>query len=149
MINLNKRKIYLASPFFSEKETKIYKEVISILRSYKNTEVYVPQEHEIMEGHKMTNNHWGRSVFHIDKNALDCADIVFVLNFGMYSDSGTAWDAGYAYAKEKTVYQILCGDKNAEYSLMMANGTTYVLTLEDLRKNKLPNQLQVYENFTQ
>ena len=64
---------------------------------------------------------------------------MFVLNFGMYSDSGTAWEAGYAFALGKKVFQVCCGE-NSDYSLMMINGCAHVITLEDLRKGILPNK---------
>lgn len=132
------KKIYLASPFFSEDELKIYKEVISILRKHENVEVFVPMEHEIPNAFDVPNAKWGYEVFNIDKEAIDNSDIVIVLNFGMYSDSGTAWEAGYAFAKGKDVYHVLCG--NGEYSLMMINGTGKIITLDDFRKGIIPNQ---------
>ena len=144
-----KRKFYLASPFFNEDEIKIYNEVIAILRKNKNIDLFVPREHEFEDGHNMPNNVWGKEVFLVDKNAIDESEVVIVLNFGMYSDSGTAWEAGYAYAKEKVVYQILCGDKNTDYSLMMLNGTTYIMSIDDLRNGIIPNQSEMYKKFVQ
>ena len=133
------RKIYLASPFFSEEELTVYKEVIDILRKLKDVEVFVPMEHEIKNGMEMKNKVWANKVFETDRCALYESDYVFVLNFGMYSDSGTAWEAGYAFALGKKVFQVCCGE-NSDYSLMMINGCTHVITLEDLRKGILPNK---------
>lgn len=133
------RKIYLASPFFSKEELIVYKEVIDILRKLKDVEVFVPMEHEIKNGMEMKNKVWTNKVFETDRRALYESDYVFVLNFGMYSDSGTAWEAGYAFALGKKVFQVCCGE-NSDYSLMMINGCTHVITLEDLRKGILPNK---------
>lgn len=133
------RKIYLASPFFSKEELVVYKEVIDILRKLKDVEVFVPMEHEIKNGMEMKNKVWANKVFETDRRALYESDYVFVLNFGMYSDSGTAWEAGYAFALGKKVFQVCCGE-NSDYSLMMINGCTHVITLEDLRKGILPNK---------
>lgn len=133
------RKIYLASPFFSEKELVVYKEVIELLRALKDTEVYVPMEHEIKNGTEIENYVWAERVFALDRKALCESDYVFVLNFGMYSDSGTAWEAGYAFGKGKKVYQVCCGD-DCDYSLMMMNGCSHVITLDDLRKGILPEK---------
>lgn len=133
------RKIYLASPFFSKEELVVYKEVIDILRKLKDVEVFVPMEHEIKNGMEMENKVWANKVFETDRRALYESDYVFVLNFGMYSDSGTAWEAGYAFALGKKVFQVCCGE-NSDYSLMMINGCTHVITLEDLRKGILPNK---------
>lgn len=133
------RKIYLASPFFSEEELTVYKEVIDILRKLKDVEVFVPMEHEIKNEMEMKNKVWANKVFETDRRALYESDYVFVLNFGMYSDSGTAWEAGYAFGLGKKVFQVCCGE-NSDYSLMMINGCTHVITLEDLRKGILPNK---------
>jgi nucleoside 2-deoxyribosyltransferase len=126
-------KIYLASPFFNEEEIEIYNEVIGLLRSEKNVDVFVPREHEIPSGWEMTNYKWAEAVFALDLIALQQADIVVALNFGMYSDSGTAWECGYAYGTGKKVLNILCGKKNSEYSLMMTNGTSAIVSLDTFR----------------
>ena len=93
------KQIYLASPFFNDTELVVYKETISRLRSagYK---VHVPQEHEIKNAWDYSNADWARMVFEMDVDALRASDVVMVLNFGMYSDSGTAWEAGFAAALE-------------------------------------------------
>lgn len=121
-------KIYLASPFFNEKEILIYEEVIKKLRQ--KHEVYVPREHSIENGWDLPNKEWGKRVFDEDIRAIDDCDTVVVLNWGMYSDSGTAWECGYAYAKEKKVITLIC-DKEKDYSLMMINGSNVVKNLED------------------
>jgi nucleoside 2-deoxyribosyltransferase len=64
--------------------------------------------------------------------ALGTCDVVMVLNFGMYSDSGTAWEAGFALGIGKECIQVLCGDDNTTYSLMMINGTNKVIHLENV-----------------
>ena len=131
------RKIYLASPFFSAEELVVYKEVIELLRNLNETDVFVPMEHKIPGGMEMPNHIWAKKVFDVDCKAIHECDYVFVLNFGMYSDSGTAWEAGYAYALGKKVYQVYCGE-DCEYSLMMMNGCTHIITLDDLRNGILP-----------
>jgi nucleoside 2-deoxyribosyltransferase len=128
-----KTKIYLASPFFNDEEIKVYDEVIKLLRMEKNVDVFVPREHEIPGAWDMSNRSWAEAVFAVDLVALQQADIVVVLNFGMYSDSGTAWECGYAYGTGKKVVNVLCGTKDDEYSLMMVNGTTATVTLNELR----------------
>lgn len=121
-------KIYLASPFFNEAELEVYRRVIIELRA-EGYQVYVPQEHTIEDAWSLSNEDWASQVFIADLHAIDESDVVMVLNFGMYSDSGTAWEAGYAFAKGKTVVQVLCGGENATYSLMMMNGCDNIVEL--------------------
>ena len=125
------KKIYLASPFFNSNELPIYCQVIKALRD-KDYEVYVPQEHEIENAWGYPNNVWGQKVYDEDVKALKSCDVVMVLNFGMYSDSGTAWEAGFAFGIGKECIQVLCGDDNTTYSLMMINGCNKVIHLENV-----------------
>lgn len=124
-------KIYLASPFFSHEEVAIYRQAIHDLRNAGH-EVYAPQEHTIEGAWDMSNKDWANRVYHNDINAIDDCACVMVLNFGMYSDSGTAWEAGYAFALNKWVVHVLCGGDNATYSLMMMNGCDKVVELRNV-----------------
>lgn len=124
-------KIYLASPFFNEAELEVYRRAITLLRA-EGYEVYVPQEHTIEDAWSLSNEDWASQVFIEDLYAIDGCDVVMVLNFGMYSDSGTAWEAGYAYGKGKTVVQVLCGGENATYSLMTMNGCDNIVELSQI-----------------
>lgn len=124
-------KIYLASPFFNNVELEIYRQVIQQLRGA-GYEVYVPQEHSIKGAWDMSNTHWARAVYCEDIMAIAECECVMILNFGMYSDSGTAWEAGYAMALQKYTVQVLCGGDNATYSLMMINGCDKVVDLNNV-----------------
>ena len=126
------KQIYLASPFFNASELVVYKETINRLRcaGYK---VHVPQEHEIKNAWDYSNADWAKQVFDMDVEAIHNCDVVMVLNFGMYSDSGTAWEAGFAAALGKPVIQVLCGYENATYSLMMINGCNKIITAENVQ----------------
>ena len=125
------KKIYLASPYFNAEELAVYKETIRRLRAA-GYAVFVPQEHEIPNAWDYSNAVWAQKVFEMDAQAiLDC-DTVMVLNFGMYSDSGTAWEAGYAAALHKDVVQVLCGYDNATYSLMMIGGCRKVVAVDNV-----------------
>lgn len=123
---MEKIKAYLAAPFFKEDELEVYHKVISFLREVKKYELYVPMEHSIPNAWDMSNAEWAKAVFDEDVKAIDKAEIVFVINFGMYSDSGTAWEAGYAYAKNKKVVMIAPNfHAEKDYSLMMMNACCY------------------------
>ena len=85
--------------------------------------MYAPIEHEVPNAWEISNEEWGRAVFNADVEAIRNCDEVWVLNFGMYSDSGTAWECGFAYGIGKTVRQLVYGmGEDKTYSLMMING---------------------------
>lgn len=126
-------KVYLASPFFHQEEIAKYEETISILRD-QGLDVFVPREHTIPNAWDLPNNIWGENVFAVDYLALIQCDVVVVLNFGMYSDSGTAWECGAAFALGKKVVNILCGNDDTEYSIMMVNGTNTTVDFQTFSK---------------
>lgn len=130
------KKVYLASPFFNKKERSAVLLIADFLRNSKNLEVYVPMEHTIPNAWEMSNPDWAKAVFEEDIKALDSCDTVVVLNWGMYSDSGTAWECGYAYAKQKEVITLLMPSREKEYSLMMINGSTKAMPWLDFVENR-------------
>lgn len=121
-------KIYLASPFFNEKEILVYEEVIKKLRQ--KHEIFVPREHVIENAWEMSNKDWGKAVFDMDVEAIRDCDVVVALNWGLYSDSGTSWECGFAFGIGKDVITLIC-DQEKEYSVMMINGSKEVKNLED------------------
>jgi nucleoside 2-deoxyribosyltransferase len=116
--------IYLAGPFFNEREADLNKQAKTILRN-RGFNVFVPQEHFVSDGENMPNDQWGKAVFEMDREALKNSEYVVALYDGMYSDSGTAWELGYAYALGcKILVVCLTEDKS---SLMIVNGCTSVI----------------------
>lgn len=132
-------KVYLASPFFNDEENKYYEKMIKMLRD-EGHKVFVPKEHEIPNAWDLPNAVWGESVFAVDILGIQKCDVVVVLNHGMYSDSGTAWECGYAYALGKDVVNVLCGEGN--YSLMMLNGCNTYVKFDDFSKWFLEHLVQ-------
>ena len=118
--------VYLASPFFNKKERSAVTLIADFLRN-KGIDVYVPMEHEVPNAWDLSNEVWAKKVFNEDIKAINECDTVIVLNWGMYSDSGTAWECGYAYAKGKKVINLLMPTNDKDYSLMMINGSTEVM----------------------
>ena len=115
-------KVYLASPWFKNNERVMYSQILQKMRA-EGHEVYAPVEHEVPNAWDLSNEEWGRQVFFADIKAIDECEEVWVLNFGMYSDTGTAWECGYAYAKGKTVRQLVYDfTPDKVFSLMMING---------------------------
>ena len=112
-------KIYLASPLFTEYEKEKVAAVAEWLRS-NGHDVYVPMEHSIENAWDYSNFDWARMVFEEDVKAIRACDEVWCIYYGLYSDSGTAWECGFAYALGKRVH--LVDQSNNEVSLMMING---------------------------
>lgn len=124
--------IYLASPFFSLPEIAVYDKIIDYLRQKCGYEVYVPREHEALDAWGMDNKTWGKVVFTEDMEAIKNCDGMLVLNWGMYSDSGTAWEQGFAYGIGKPVVSVRVNIEETDYSLMMENGCRYSIPLSIL-----------------
>ena len=124
-------KIYLASPFFTDDELYVYETIIDILEETEHA-LYVPRDHKIPFAEIMPNHLWGRLVFKNDIDAIDACDMVLALNHGLYSDSGTAWEMGYAYAKNKIIVNVVDGAKRNDHSIMTTNGSDYTITYETL-----------------
>ncbi len=122
------KKIYIASPFFCEEETTVLSKVEKNLKE-RGYDVFSPREHEVREGN-VGKPEWSKATFINDKNAIDWCDVVVMLYFGNYSDSGTAWECGYAFATNKPVIVVQLGESS---NLMIHEGShSNVLGLEEL-----------------
>lgn len=111
-------KIYLASPLFTPAERAHVQEVAYMLRK-KGHSVYVPMENEIENAWEISNAEWGKRVFDEDVKAIRNCDKVVAIYYGLYSDSGTAWEMGFAYGIGKPVEVI--NEAGQKISLMIAN----------------------------
>lgn len=124
-------KIYLAGPFFNKRERIIINRVYKTLK-LKGLTVFAPMEHFVENGENMSNEKWGKAVFQMDVKAIDECDAVVCVYYGMYSDTGTAWELGYAFAKGKPVILVHV-NRDKITSVMTANGAMCNLTLQDLK----------------
>ena len=103
--------IYIAGPFFTDEERAFLKIVIeSVKEIFPNEELFIPMEHFIPNGENLSNNEWAEAVFKMDVEALNKCDRVVAAYLGLRSDTGTAWEIGYAYAKGIPVDLILSLD---------------------------------------
>ncbi|MBQ9157518.1 MAG: nucleoside 2-deoxyribosyltransferase [Eubacterium sp.] len=117
------RKIYLASPFFNEEEIEEVSKAETILRE-RGYEVFSPREHEVRD-ESMGTYAWSRKTFVMDIMGIVKADCLVMLYWGNYSDTGTAWECGFAYAKEKPVIVVHMGESS---NLMVHEGSHTNLT---------------------
>lgn len=119
------KKIYLASPFFDDKEIERMNKVKEILRA-KGLDVFVPNEHQHPEL-EFASREWRTATFNNDVAGIDNADIVVaVICKGNYDDSGTAWEIGYAYATKKPV--IVVNVTGETINLMIADSLHALIT---------------------
>lgn len=129
------KKIYIASPFFNDKETEILSKVETLLKS-RGLDVFSPREHGV-RGDNVGKPEWSKATFENDKKALDWCDIVVMLYWGNYSDSGTAWECGYAYASGKPVIVLQLGELS---NLMVHEGSySNLMNLEELENYDFEN----------
>ena len=120
-------KIYLASPFFNETELEAVAKAEQILRA-RGIEVYSPREHEY-RGAEAGTTVWAEAIFQEDVAAIRSAERMVMLYHGNYSDSGTSWECGFAYALGLPVVAVQLGN-NA--NLMVHRSATANITLEEL-----------------
>lgn len=120
-------KIYIAGPFFNEFERDNLNFMIEyVKKAHPNDEIFIPMEHFVKDGESLPNNVWGKEVFYMDLKALENADCVYALYLGHYSDTGTAWELGYAYAKAIPVYLWVPGSVS-KVSVMPMNAANVIL----------------------
>ncbi len=100
---MNKKKIYLAAPLFSEAELNYNLYLKSILNPY--FEVFLPQEdgelilNLIKNG--VSNQVAANKIFNSDVNAIKRCDIILVVLDGRTIDEGVAFELGLAFALGK------------------------------------------------
>lgn len=126
------KKIYIASPLFNDKEKKRINKVVQYLRK-RGHEVISPMEFTVPNAWDISNKEWAKAVFDHDMEGLDTADIVVCIYDGLMSDSGTAWEVGYACAKRRRVIALVA-DPSIKQSLMVINGVDVVAPFDDFEK---------------
>ena len=121
-------KIYLASPFFNDEELKNVETAEKLLMS-RGFDVFSPRLNEIRTDENTKQSWWSKETFMNDKKFIDWADVVVMLYYGGYSDSGTAWECGYAYGTNTPVIVVHLGEDS---NLMVHEGCHSNITLSDL-----------------
>jgi len=140
------KRVYLASPFFNEKEIEYVEQVEKILEE-KGLNVFSPMRNQLDEKLETGSRQWSIETFMNDLKYIKWAEIVVGIYHGNYSDSGTAWELGYAYATDKPVILIHVGENS---NLMVHEGSHANLTLDELKDydfNKLASSFYTGEMF--
>ena len=122
-------KIYLASPFFNETELENVEQAEQVLNARGFT-VFSPRLNEVRSGAEVGSREWSMQTFMNDRRFIDWADIVVMLYYGNYSDSGTAWECGYAYGTNTPVVVVHLGESS---NLMIHEGCHTNISMEELK----------------
>ena len=103
---------YVAAPFYNDKEIEILNHLRAFLvNHFPETDFFFPCDHKISGGENMSNSEWAEHIYNIDVNALRESDAVIAVYFGHYSDSGVAWEVGYASALNKPITLLVVNPK--------------------------------------
>lgn len=130
MSDLNNLKLYIAAPIVNISDSWKAK-INCVINCFKDVgiSVYNPAEHGVPNAWGMTMTEWSKCIFALDIVAIDNCDWVVVCDFGRDGTAGTAFEAGYAFGKNKKVLLIYMNDDKTNYSVMMngccSNSTSY------------------------
>lgn len=126
-------RIYLAAPLFSEAERSYNRDLARDLERHL-FEVYLPQDTGD-DSHKRERAEHER-IYNLHREALDRANAVVAIIDGADADSGTAWEMGYAVAKQKPVYALRTDFRRVgtheHVNLMLEQSATVVRSRDEL-----------------
>jgi len=117
------QKIYLASSFaYADREkTEERKAIMQQFESNlieRGFIVYNPSKLKIPNAWDYSMWDWGQLVFEADYKELNNCDLVVFISYGKENNAGSAWEVGYAYAKNIPIIMVSM-DKNSPESLML------------------------------
>ena len=125
------KKLYLASPFFNEGELACVRRAEEILFA-RGFEVFSPRLHEVRDP-VADQALWSRETFLNARRYIDGAGVGVMLYHGACSDSGTAWEAGYACGTKTPVVAVHVADSEVCGSnLMVHESAAANITLAEL-----------------
>lgn len=105
-------KIYLAGPFFTDKQKDIVSQVERIIK-HNGFEVYSPMKECIFEK-GVTKP---ADIFDDNVKQIDVADAVIVITDG--KDVGTLFEAGFAYGKGSPIIYAWFDSNGAKFNIML------------------------------
>ena len=127
----SRKQVYLAAPLFSDAERN-YNILLRDLLVANGFPVYLPQE----TGESTGGPERDRAIFESHIAALDRASCVVAVCDGADTDSGTAWEIGYACAREIPVVALSTDRRGAwsgrKTNLMIRQSTEPARTVEEV-----------------
>ncbi len=128
-------KIYLAGPLFTQAERRWNRELAAVLVKLKpNLHIILPQDMEIeFRGNEPDFT----TIFRRNVESIEISEAVVAILDGSDSDSGTAWECGYAYAKGKPVIGVRTDFRISENGNLnaMLSQSAYVVFQESLNED--------------
>jgi len=114
-------RIYLAGPLFTSAEQVWNTDIAARLRAAGH-EVFVPQDQD-------TDRTDAVAIFRHDLSKLVWCDVLVAFMDGEDPDSGTAWECGWAYARDKPVVMVRTDFRGLDqtpspYNLMLSASAT-------------------------
>ena len=131
------KRIYLASPFFNEFELDCVKRAEDILLG-RGFELFSPRLNEVREDKDKNPALWAQKTFDLDRDNIDTADVVVMLYHGGYSDSGTAWECGYACGRGIPVIAVHALE-NSDSNIMISQSCRANISLSELESYDFDN----------
>ncbi len=129
-------RIYLAAPLFTQAERRWLREFGAALVA-RGHEVFLPQDDASLPLLRDPPDFHG--AFEGCRDAIDRCEVVVAVLDGPDADSGTAWECGYAYARNRPVVVVRTdfrGGEDAGLNLMLRRSASAVVehpaTDEDL-----------------
>lgn len=112
--------IYIASPFFNERQIEILEQTKSILDNL-CIGYFSPKDDCLFENDKGMD---AGEIFQMNCNEIQECDCLLVITDGL--DAGTLWEAGFAYGigKENILYAWIDCIEGANFNLMLAKSAT-------------------------
>ena len=115
------KSVYLASPFFSDRQKeRIYqvKEALVKNKTIDSEKIFIPHEHEYQEA-EFGSFEWQKATFQLDASQISAADLVVaIVDYKMEEtkenepDSGTAFEIGFAYGTRTPVAVVRSGKRS-------------------------------------
>lgn len=117
---LNTPKVYLAAPLFTQHERRWNRELARRLEGRLHCQVILPQDFKVGD-RKNDPRHFGEIFRLCVEGVRECDAVVAILD-GADADSGTAFEAGYAYALGKPIIGV-----RTDYRPQQERGTNLML----------------------
>lgn len=105
-------------------------EQIEKILEEKSLKVFSPVRNPVAKEVPVGSRQWSIETFMNDIKYIKWCEVVVGIYHGNYSDSGTAWELGYAFATDKPVILVHIGENS---NLMVHEGAHANITLEELR----------------